>query len=83
MLLSEGDILKTLSGRDTSPFPKVSFETERKTKNTVKRVNKWLMQNALDEAVARGDDFNECWLKYSLKNPSQADKDCAEMYLFG
>ncbi|HDS1721714.1 hypothetical protein NPS53_09390 [Pseudomonas putida] len=81
--LAEGDVVLTSSGRRTSPFPRIDTDTERKASNTLKRVDQWLIQNALDEASARGDEFNERQFKHSLSNPQQADKDCAEEYLFG
>lgn len=81
--LAAGEIVRTASGRNTSPFPKIDNGSERKAANTVKRVDRWLLQNAQDEARARGDDFNERQFKSSLDRPQQADKDAAEEYLFG
>jgi len=76
-LVAAGDIVLTLSGRKTSPFPKV-------TPRTLKKVDKWLLQNAYDEAVARGDNFNAVVFKSDLecKSIPQASKDSAEIYLF-
>lgn len=82
-LLHSGEVVLTSSGRLTSPFPKIDLETERKAGNTIKRVQQWLVQNALDEALAREDDFNALLFKASLNQPQQADKDSAELYLFG
>ena len=82
MKLGAGEVVLTTTGRQTSPFPKLDFNSERKTGNTVKRVEEWLLQNALDEARARGDDFNARQFEQNLKSPSQADKDSAEAYLF-
>lgn len=81
--LSAGEVVLTSSGRKTTPFPRIDFDSDRKAGNTVKRVDQWLMQNALDEARARGDDFNARQFEANLSNPSQADKDGAEEYLFG
>lgn len=78
-----GQKLKTSSGRTTTPFPLVSTGTDRQTNATIKRVHKWLMQNALDEAKSRGDDFNARQFEANLEKPSQADRDSAEEYLFG
>lgn len=39
--------------------------------------------NALDEATARGDEFNALQFRANLDKPQQADKDSAEEYLFG
>lgn len=81
--LFEGEVVLTATGRKTTPFPKIDFSTERKAHATVRRGETWLMQNALDEAKARGDDFNALWIEQALHRPSQSDKDCAEEYLFG
>lgn len=80
---SAGEIVRSASGRLCSPFPKIDLGSERKASNTIKRVDQWLMQNALDEALSRGDEFNALQFKASLATPQQADKDCAEQYLFG
>lgn len=81
--IAEGEVVKTSSGRSTTPFPKIDTDTERKSGNTLRRVDQWLIQNALDEATARGDDFNALLFKAALGKPQQADKDSAEQYLFG
>lgn len=82
--LSAGEVVLTSTGRETTPFPKIGTGSERKVQNTVVRVEKWLLQNALDEAVARGDKFNQRGFEQALKSdsPSQSDKDSAEHYLF-
>lgn len=81
--ISAGEVLRTSSGRFTSPFPKIDAVTKRKTSNTLKRGEQWLMQNAIVEATARGDEFNTAQFKAALNHPQQADKDSAEQYLFG
>ncbi|KGG90963.1 hypothetical protein P245_14440 [Comamonas thiooxydans] len=81
--MEAGEIVLTSSGRQTSPFPKITADTNRKALNTLKAVDQWLMQNALDEARARGDDFNARQFEAALQKPQQADKDSAEEYLFG
>lgn len=83
MMLAAGDTATTSSGRVTTAFPAVDVSTNGKTINTVKRADRWLMQNALDEARARGDDFNARQFEANLDKPQQADKDSAEEYLFG
>ncbi len=81
--MAAGQVVRTSSGRSTTPFPKVSVDTERKAQNTVRAVDQWLMANALAEAQARGDDFNARQFEANAKKPSQSDKDSAEEYLFG
>lgn len=83
MKLEAGEQVRTSSGRETTPFPKIDTTSKGKTTNTLKRVDQWLMQNALDEATARGDDFNARQFEANKDKPSQADKDSAEEYLFG
>jgi hypothetical protein len=80
--LNAGEVVRTASGRLTSPFPKIDIGTDRKAGTTLKRIEQWLIQNALDEAQSRDDDFNVLQFKASLSKPQQADKDCAEHYLF-
>jgi|688.fasta_scaffold943791_2 hypothetical protein len=78
--LASGEIVRTLSGRYTTPFPKFS----KITASLFKKVDKWLIQNAYDEAVSRGDDFNATIFKQDIdcKSIPTASKDAAEMYLF-
>ncbi|MPQ69453.1 hypothetical protein [Pseudomonas sp. MWU12-2323] len=81
--LQAGEVVRTSSGRTTSPFPKIETGNERKAGNSVKRTEQWLMENALAEAQARGDGFIALQFKASLDKPQRADKDAAEEYLFG
>ena len=75
--LSTGEQVLTKTGRVTSPFPKIDVSTNRKATNTVNRVDQWLIQNAIDEAIPRKDEYNQ--LIFSNYKPiTQADKDCAE-----
>lgn len=83
MKLSEGDKVATVSGRLTTPFPKVDVTSARKANATIKRVDRWLFENALAEAISRGDKFNR--KIFGGLNPerlSQSDKDSLEAYLF-
>lgn len=84
MKLAAGEVVTTSSGRKTAPFPKVDISNNGKTQNTLKRVNDWLFSEALAEARSRGDDFNARQFgAVNRLNPSPADKDSAEEYLFG
>ena len=81
--LSEGETAITASGRTTTPFPRVDISTRRKALNTEKRINAWLFDNAIKEAMARKDDFNLSQLQCAdPSNPTIADKNMAELYLF-
>jgi hypothetical protein len=82
--LAEKEIVLTATGRETTPFPKLNWGSNRKAINTTKRVDQWLIENARAEAKARGDDFNSLQFdNMDLKNLSPSDKDSAELYLFG
>lgn len=84
MILSSGQVVRTLSGRATTPFPKIDTETNRKTIATVKKVDKWLFDNAIEEAKFRKDDF--VLNQFKCENPAkmpQATKDSMHLYLFG
>jgi len=81
--LAAGEVVTTATGRSTTPFPAFKTHTRRKAINTAKVVDRWLMQNAHDEAAARGDEFARRQFEQNLDRPQQADKDMAEEYLFG
>lgn len=81
--LASGEMVLTSSGRQTTPFPKAILDSNRKASRTIRAADQWLMQNALDEARSRADDFNARQFEANLTKPQQADKDSAEEYLFG
>lgn len=72
-----GDVFKTFTGRVTSPFPKQKHE---------KHASNWLIQNAIQEALARGDDFNKVIFAgvKPLKDGTlvTADRESMLLYLF-
>lgn len=77
--LSPNESVLTSSGRQTTPFPDFN------KRGGYAEADQWLMQNAHDEATARGDEFNSRIFKDDIgrKNVPQASKDAAEEYLFG
>ena len=78
-----GEVVLTGSGRETTPFPAVDFSTPRKGANSEKRINEWLISNAVTEAKVRNDSYNLQLLEnINKKTPTTADKDLAESYLF-
>lgn len=81
--LASGEVVTTTTGRRTTPFPKVTLDTNRKATGTLKRVERWLMVNASDEAQSRGDSLKARIFLANQDRPSQSDKDSAEEYLFG
>lgn len=82
-MLAEGEVVLTKTGRKTTPFPALRWGSNRKGSNTVKRVEQWLMENALAEAESLGDEFNARQFGTAVNSPTQSDKDSAEEYLFG
>ncbi|EOX3342479.1 PLxRFG domain-containing protein [Vibrio cholerae] len=81
MKLLPGQVVLTVSGRETTPFPSPSKNGV--TPQYLAKVDKWLIDNAIAEAESRGDEFNGRQFKAkNLKNLSPADKDHAEYYLF-
>lgn len=83
-MLESGEVVLTSGGRQTTPFPTISTGTDRKTTATARRVDAWLMNNAIAEATVRGDDFNRIQFSQPRNGGlSQADKDGMEEYLFG
>lgn len=80
--LAAGEVASTSSGRATSPFPRAELGSDRKAANTLKRVRTWLIDNAIAEATARGDDFNQRSFEQARASASPADLDSAELYLF-
>ena len=78
-MFTPGQMATTASGRQTTPFP--SFTA----RGGLKAVDRWLVDNARREAEARKDDFNATMFGHVLDggNIQQADKDLAELYLFG
>ncbi len=84
MTLEEGKVCITLSGRETSPVPKVDFSTDRKSTATMKRVNEWLIAEATAEAMSKNDDYTLTFFdNMETNNLSIADKDHINDYLFG
>lgn len=84
MKLGEGEQVLTATNRLTTPFPRVDLTTERKAIATLKRVDQWLIDNAIQEAEARCDRFNLASFRLEkVNNFPQASKDSMEHYLFG
>lgn len=88
--MAPGEVVLTASGRRTAPFPRFSLKSVREAGKSVRAVERWLLTNALEEALHRRDDFNAVWLRQAVESVShskgsvsQADKDAAEEYLFG
>lgn len=76
--INAGDVFATLSGRETTPYPKQKGQ---------KYASQWLIDNAIAEAKSRRDDFNVT--VFSGDKPGRdgelpaASRDSMLMYLFG
>jgi len=85
MKLGQGEIVSNKYGYQTTPFPKIDLNTNRKALNTLRRIDEWLITNAYNFSVMRNDDYMKFQFEImnkNIKNLSQSDKDCAEYYLF-
>ena len=77
-----GDVFKTSSGRTTTPYPK--YSTKRPTARDDTAANQWLLDNAIAEAKARGDEFNETIFSgEKAKGMPPASVASMQEYLFG
>jgi len=84
ILIGTGESFKSKSGRELGPVPRVDATTNIRAKNTTKRINGWLKNEAIKEATANNDEFNRLQFEnIDLKNVSQADQDALNLYLFG
>lgn len=73
--INGGDTFATSSGRATTPYP---------TQKSEKYASQWLIDNAIAEATARGDDFNANMFKgEKANNLPSASVDSMQEYLFG
>lgn len=79
-MFAEGETPATISGRTTTPFPRIDVATDRRAKNTLDRVQRWLIDNAVAELAARGVTEPRA---LDTENPQRADFDLAELVLFG
>lgn len=81
-IIGTGVVLRTKSGRETSPAPKIDGGTERKTKTAIFNLDSWLLDEARKEVS--GNDYQTTLLKgLNPKNFSQSDRDTVNSLLFG
>jgi hypothetical protein len=83
-MVGPGDVLTTATGRQTTAVPAFSkIESDRKAQNAERKINRWLVENAIAEATARGDEFNLGSFQRMMPGKlSRADVDVLNMYLF-
>lgn len=82
--IGTGDRLVSQSGRQLAPVPKIDLGSDRKTQNTLKRIDAWLVDEAVKEAEATGNDFVLTQMRaLDPNNLSPSDRDAANLVLFG
>ncbi len=78
-----GQTMKTASGRMTKPVPKIDTSTRQKAKNSQKRINTWLLSEAVLEAKNRDDSLNErIYANEEPKKIPPATLDMIQDYIF-
>jgi len=81
-LIEQGEVVRSQSGRELAPFPRVETGTDRKIKNTMQRVDAWLVDEARMEV--QGDDYRETLVSaLDPKRLSPADRTMLNTMLFG
>lgn len=81
--ITTGVSYATISGGVTTPVPLIDVSTDRKCKNSLIRVQQWLIDNAIAESLRRDDDFNgRPFQQMNARRLSPADIDVLNMYLW-
>lgn len=76
--------ITTLAGRVLAPPVQKATTTDRGVKANVLAVDRWLVDEAKNEAAHKNDDFNATWINgLDPKRLSQGDRDSLNQYLFG
>lgn len=79
-----GERLRSKSGRELSPVPKFTTDTNRTANIARTRLNTWLLTEARKEAAATRDTYVGNILRgLDVKNFSQSDRDMASDVLWG
>lgn len=83
-LIASGEQLYSATGRKIALAPKIDTSSKLKLSGSMKRMNQWLYDEAMKEAVETGSDWNQTLIKgIQVKNLSQSDKDTLNQILFG
>lgn len=84
-----GDILVTLTGRQTTPYPALSTKSPADITKSRRAYQAWLLTNTVEEARAKGDSFNLRMFENDLEQIERkkgflppASVEIAELYLF-
>lgn len=82
-LLGEGVVLTTVSGRKTSPTPRIDLSSDRRAVNTIRRRSDWLRAEAVIEAGRRGrTDLASSWGREDMRRCPPASVESMFSYLF-
>lgn len=82
--VSRGGKVTTLTGREIPAPPAIRTDTNRKAMRDVRKVEDWLVEQVQAEAEARNDEWGQTLFRgLDPRNLSPADKDAANLYLFG
>ena len=81
-IIETGAVLRTKSGRETAPAPRIDASTKRKTTKALFNLDSWLLDEARKEVA--GSDYQTTLLKgLDPKNFSPSDRDTVNLLLFG
>lgn len=81
--VKQGHCYHTVSGAKTTTVPRFDFNSDRKTQNTISRMHRWLIENAIAEAHRRDDRYNARYFdRLSAQGLSSSDLDLLVMYLW-
>lgn len=83
LVIETGVVLRTKSGRETSPAPRIDGTTSRKLTVSLKNMENWLVDEAIKEAEAIKNNFVLTQFKAMKgRTLSQSDKDSVNFFLF-
>jgi hypothetical protein len=82
--VSTGQVLYSQRGRKLAPVPKIDCTSEQKTRATLRRVDRWLVEECIAEANAIPDQYNIVYFQQLIMAQlSPADREYLNLYLFG
>lgn len=81
--IGSGDLLQSAWGRYLSPAPTINCTTNRSAIGTIRRMDTWLILEAVAEARLRKDSINQAVFgRMSPSNLSPSDRDGINLYIF-
>ena len=83
MKLGTADRLRTHSGREMAPVPRIDLSSNGKLHNSIKRMKEWLIEEARTEAAATHNSYvTTLFQAMRVDNLSMSDVDSLNLYLF-